>query len=152
MHVAAPALADLLRQLIQGYGGTQRDFAKAIRLSGSNLSHLVSGDPHYTLGVGPCLRIALVTHTSPVPLLQAAGKGDVAELLADLYGPVTPAKAARRPAEITPTDVLLIRRIRSLPLKLQRGIDALVEYNTTGRVPHTPRKMHAPTPPRAVNS
>jgi hypothetical protein len=83
---SAVKLATLLRKLIRDYGGTKKDFGHTVLLDSSTISHLLSGDAHYVLGVEPCLRIAAVTGSSPSALLRAAGKADVAALLEQLYG------------------------------------------------------------------
>jgi len=123
------SLADLLRRLIHAHGGSHRDFAKAVGLTGSTLSHILSGDRHYSIGIEPCLRIASVTHTSASTILRAAGKAAVADLLETLYGEPAAKKALRRPAALTPHDVRLIRQLRALDVKRQRAFALLIEYH-----------------------
>lgn len=122
----------LLRRLVREFGGTRGEFAKSVQVTESTLSHLLSGDPHYALGIEPCLRIASVTGTSASVVLRAAGKGACADLLEQLYGDPVVVLPAHRPKGVTAADVRLLQQWRALPPKTQRAIVVLVEAAVTG--------------------
>lgn len=82
-----------LQQLLAGFVaefGSQTALGKAIGVSASRLSRVMSGEEH-SLEVLNCLKLADVTGRSPSVVLRAAGKGDVADLIEKLYGKARPA-------------------------------------------------------------
>jgi transcriptional regulator with XRE-family HTH domain len=64
---------------------SKKALADAIGMSQPRLSHALSGEGAYTFSVENCLRLAKVSNRSPIEVLRAAGKDDVAELLAFLF-------------------------------------------------------------------
>jgi hypothetical protein len=89
-----PSFAELLHRLADRFE-SKTAFAKALGISPSRLSRALAGD--FPLNVANCLRLALLTGESPMVILRAAGKDDVAELLEKLYPggkslPITPAQ------------------------------------------------------------
>lgn len=74
----------LLKKLVARYG-TQSALADAIGLTDSRLTKVLRGDSG-GLGVLNCLRLAKVAGVAPSTVLRAAGKGDIADLIEDMYG------------------------------------------------------------------
>jgi plasmid maintenance system antidote protein VapI len=102
----------LLRGLAVERGGTHAEFAKAIGVRPDTFSRLLAGKP-----ADPtiCLKIADVTGTSPSKLLRAAGHGDVAELIEDLYGAPAQRRAGRSGGlRLTPLEEERTRQWRRL--------------------------------------
>jgi transcriptional regulator with XRE-family HTH domain len=64
---------------------SKKALAKAIGISQPRLSHALSGEGPYTFNVENCLRLAKVTNRSPLEVLRAAGKAEIADLLEFLF-------------------------------------------------------------------
>jgi hypothetical protein len=79
----------LLRRIQKTHFGTVRAFAKALKIAPSHLSRAMGahGQP---FDIRACLRLAQVTGESPTTILRAAGKGDLAKLIEELYGAPPP--------------------------------------------------------------
>lgn len=122
-------LATLLGTLIRDSGLTKKQFGEEVGLSGSTISHILSGDPHYTLGVEYCLRIAKTTGASPSTVLRAARKSAIADLIEDLYGPAAERRqrftGGRR---LTVQDERHLQRFRQLNVKAQKAVAVLLEH------------------------
>jgi len=73
----------LLKRLSKAYP-TVKAFAQALDVDPSHLSRAMHTEQPFD--VRGCLRLARVTGTSPGEVLRAAGKGDIAELIEELYG------------------------------------------------------------------
>jgi transcriptional regulator with XRE-family HTH domain len=137
-------LADLLATLIKASGGTKTDFGRAVGLGSSTISHLLSGDPHYALGIEPCLRIAHATGCPPSTLLRAAGKGEIALLIESLYGP---AAAQRMPQpEFTIEERRIVTQWRTMPRKIRQALLIMIVKLTASDSPDTQeRRRTSPT-------
>jgi Helix-turn-helix. len=81
---SAGDLQTLLQRLVEHYG-TQTALARAIKITDSRLAKVLKGDSG-ALNVLNCLRLARVANISPSQVLRAAGKGDVAALIEEMYG------------------------------------------------------------------
>jgi len=117
----AAFVADLLAE----YGGTQQGFADAIGVSRTTVSHWRRADPPAAPpGVEVCLRMAAVTRTDASRVLRAAGKGDVAALIEQLYG--GPALARTRDPAVPLADQQFLAALHTLDPPTQRAIRHLV--------------------------
>jgi DNA-binding XRE family transcriptional regulator len=112
-----------LATLIANDGGTRAEFAQALGISRTHLSHLLSGQ--YVPGLELCLQIARVTKTPASVVLRAAGKGALADLLESLYG--GPAQVRTSDPAISAADRRLILQIHGLDARSQRAIRYLIE-------------------------
>lgn len=76
----------LLRRILKQQYRTSKAFAAALGVKPSHLSHAMApgGQPFNVEG---CLKLAQVTNTPPSTVLRAAGKGRIATLIEQLYGP-----------------------------------------------------------------
>jgi len=74
----------LLKRLAKAYP-TVKAFAQALDVDPSHLSRAMHTEQPFD--VRGCLRLARVTGTNPGEVLRAAGKGDIADLIEELYGP-----------------------------------------------------------------
>jgi DNA-binding XRE family transcriptional regulator len=115
-----------LATLIATDGGTRAEFAQALGISRTHLSHLLSGQ--YVPGLELCLTIARVTKTPASKVLREAGKGELAALLEQLYG--GPAQVRTTDPAITAADRRLLLQIHGLDARTQRAIRYLVEALT----------------------
>jgi plasmid maintenance system antidote protein VapI len=88
-------LRDLLRELVKRHRN-QTALAQAMGIDRSRISKILKGVEYPTLEVQNCLRLADVTGESPMEILTAAGKGDVADLIERLYGQAKPASETAR--------------------------------------------------------
>lgn len=77
------ALPALLRRIRDRFG-TQFAMAAAIGISGSRLGRAMKGQD--TLNALNCVRLAVAAGERPSTILRAAGKGELADLLEQLYG------------------------------------------------------------------
>lgn len=124
----AAFLADLLAE----YGGTQQGFADAIGKSRASVSHWLRVEPPSAPpGVEVCLRIAAVTRTDATAVLRAAGKGDVATLIEQLYG--GPARMRTIDPAVSATDRRLLLQFHALDPATQRAIHTLLDHITAVR-------------------
>ena len=64
----------------------QAAYAKALGIDVGRLNRLLNRKGQYALNVLNCLRFAKLTGERPSVILRAAGKGDVAALVEELYG------------------------------------------------------------------
>lgn len=86
--VAGRTMADSFRAFVNGVvekAGSASAVAAGIGMSVSAFQRSVHKNG--SLGVGACLRLARFSGTSPSMVLRLARKGDVAELIENLYGP-----------------------------------------------------------------
>lgn len=113
-------LADLLRQAIAKDGGSKSEFARAIGLRPSALSHVLKGD--YPLGFVASLKVARAAGVSASTVLRAAEHADMAALLEDLYGP-----PVSREHEWSVAERRLIRLLRQLTRSRQRCVQEMVD-------------------------
>lgn len=74
---------------------TKQAFAKALGITPSRYSRVKAGDA-YSLNVVNCLRLARLSGEPAPAVLRAAGKGDVADLIEELYRPGQVLSAAQR--------------------------------------------------------
>src|SRR5262245_2502503 len=75
--------AEMFEDLVDGFGGSKAELARAVGIKPSTVSHLLAGA---TPGIELCLKLAQVTGRSPTKILQSAGKRDLASLIERLYG------------------------------------------------------------------
>jgi plasmid maintenance system antidote protein VapI len=87
-------LQQLLTDLLKKRGGTKTALAQDLGISLERLLKVLK-NPSESLGVPNLLRLAVVSGLSPGEVLTMAGKADVAELLALLYG-----KTPHRPTSV----------------------------------------------------
>lgn len=83
-QVLSSSFATLLHRLATRFP-SRRAFAIAIGTDPSRLSRAMNGDPTM-FDVLRCLYVARATRESPSVVLRAAGKGEIADLLEELYG------------------------------------------------------------------
>jgi hypothetical protein len=119
------AFQRLLEELIQRHGGTAADLAKAVGITPSRMSHLraVGGA---SPGTFLCLRLAQVSGVSPTAVLRAAGKGDHATLLEEMFGPPRTFVAST----LTVAERATIAKIRALSTREQRVFHSLIARMT----------------------
>lgn len=121
-------LAEMLTELIRESGLTKRAFGATFGLRSSTVSHILSGRPPYSLGVEKCLLMAQKTGVSASKLLRAAGKGRLAELIEDTYGPAAERRqqfaAGHRP---TIQEQQFFHRFRSMDAPAQKAMTLLVD-------------------------
>jgi len=124
--------AAFLADLLAHYGGTQQGFARAIGKSRASVSHWLRVDPPSAPpGIEVCLRIATVTRTDASRVLRAAGKGDVATLIEQLYG--GPARVRTSDPAVSATDRRLLAQLHALDAATQRAIRTLLDHMTPVR-------------------
>lgn len=120
----------LIRALVKQHGGTKTEFAKAVGLTPSALSHLAS-NASAQASIEVCLRIARAGNISASRVLQAAGKGHVADLIERLYGPA--ARFARTHAQaVSARDRALLDEWRTLGVAEQRAMALLISRIAAG--------------------
>ncbi len=116
------AFAGLMRVIVDGYAGTQKEFAREAEINPSVVSRLLGG------GLPPvpdvCLRIAHVGGVSASLVLRTAGHARTADVIEQLYGP---ARRGVRP-EGTAADRALFTQIRSLDPVARKAFQTLVVY------------------------
>src|SRR5262245_5253006 len=84
MREATGEFQRLLAVVTDEYQGSKGELASAIGVTPSRFSHLLlTGSP----SIEVCLRLAEVSGLPPFRVLRAAGKADIADLIAELYGP-----------------------------------------------------------------
>jgi len=88
------------------------DLARALNISKQRLSALRTSDAPEVSAVF-CLRLALVARLPPTKVLRAAGKGDVAQLLDDLYAH-EPLEMPGLLSEYTPAERHAVESLRRL--------------------------------------
>lgn len=115
------SFARLLRRLVKEFGGTKQELAQAIGVRPSQFSRFLSGAA--TPSLETCLCLAHVTHTSVTVVLRAAGRGDLAVLLEQLYG--TPA-TYRRGSELKPVERRRLAQIRALDPAARKAFTVLL--------------------------
>jgi hypothetical protein len=76
--------ATLVSTAIANFGGLKKDFATAVGLPPTRLSAILA-DTYHEPSIELCLRIAQVGRVRPEVVLRAAGRPEVAEVLADLF-------------------------------------------------------------------
>lgn len=101
----AETLAQMLDRLARThFDGKTTHLAAAIGVTPSRFSRLMR-QGEYSLSAENCLRVSRVTGEDPDQVLRAAGKGDVADLIHELYGK----------ADASAEEKQLLRTWRSLP-------------------------------------
>jgi transcriptional regulator with XRE-family HTH domain len=127
----------LLEELVTQYGGAKKDLAEAIGVTPSTLSHFLRSRAPHAPSVEVCLRLATVTGTSASRILRAAGKGDVADVIEDLYGPAAERRQAFLGMQLTPYEQKHITAMRVLDPKTASAFYTIVDYGVQkqGRVP-----------------
>jgi hypothetical protein len=120
----------LLQELVIAYGGTKGALAHAIGIRPSSLSHLLGKDAPHVASTEVCLRLAIVTGTSPSRLLRAAGRGPIADLLEELYGAAAVRRQSFVGVRLTPYEEQHLAAIRALNPKARRAFFFLVECAT----------------------
>jgi plasmid maintenance system antidote protein VapI len=118
-----PGFGAMVGELIAHYAGTKQALASAIGITASSLSHLLHAATASTV---VCLRLSKVTHTSPGKLLRAAGKGDIAELLEDLYGPAR--RVVIAPPTLDPMERELLATYRRLDTGMRTALWRILRY------------------------
>jgi len=117
---AAAAAASELRQIIREEiqkQGSQRVVAKSLALTEGRLGRMLRGE--FSLSVLSCLRLSKVTGRPPAQILNAAGKGEVAKLIVELYG--------IEESAMSPNELDLLRRFRRVGAKHQALVRNLLE-------------------------
>lgn len=120
-----PVFRALLKDLITRYGGNKKDFAQALGITQSTLSHWIR-----TVGVFPsvemCLRLATITGENASKILRAAEKGEIADVLEDQYG--APRKHVTGHAvTATPREQAHLITLRSLGKRNRRTVLDITE-------------------------
>jgi transcriptional regulator with XRE-family HTH domain len=117
------AFAGLMRVIVDGYAGTQKEFAREAEVNPSVISRLLGG------GLPPvpdvCLRIALAGGVSASLVLRTAGHGHTADVIETLYGPARRGVAPKG----TATDRALFRQIQSLDPHARNAFKTLIVYH-----------------------
>ena len=92
----------LLRRIVaRRFGGAPTELARRLHIAPSQLSRAMSRHRPQPFDIPGCLRLAQVSGENPSTILRAAGKGEVARLLEQLYGPPRPALAPELRALLT---------------------------------------------------
>jgi len=132
----------LLESIIRDSALTKKAFADEVGLTSSAISRYLRGDPRHVMPIDACLRVAKRTGYSPAKLLRAAGHGDVADLIEDLFGVAAERRAhfveGRR---LTAADERMLAQYRSLSPKPQRLVQGLLDHfaqKDAVRRPHPP--------------
>jgi transcriptional regulator with XRE-family HTH domain len=107
---------EVLKAAVRDYP-SQQALADAIGVSAARLNRALNKGDH-PFNVENCLRLAKVTGAKPSPILHAAGKGDVAELIEGLYG-------EQVDSTLTIKERDHLDRWRQLDAERQRAIDVL---------------------------
>jgi transcriptional regulator with XRE-family HTH domain len=125
----------LLQKLVGTYGGTKQDLATAIGVTPSRFSHLLSRSAEPTVDM--CLKLASVTGASATDVLRAAGKGETAALIEELFGKAT------RTVEplLTPKEIRHMSYWRLLYEKERTSYTLLIETTIAGRYVGRPVKL-----------
>jgi hypothetical protein len=133
--VMTTSFSTLLNDLIRSFGGTKQEFASAAKITASTLSHLLAAHGGHPPGTEVCLRIAKAGCVSASLVLRAAGKGDVADLIEELYG--APAFHRERFAapRLTPREKAHLDGWRSLDPRTQRALTLILERATAATRP-----------------
>jgi transcriptional regulator with XRE-family HTH domain len=116
------SFAELMRVIVDGYGGSKKAFAREADISPSALSRLLKGGRPPAPEV--CLQIAKVGGVSPSIVLRAAGHEETAALLESLYGPARPGA----PSEYTAAERSLLLLIRQLDPPARKAFAGLIGF------------------------
>jgi hypothetical protein len=87
-------LGELLVQQLPKFDNLQIRLAEAIEITPSRLTAVMKGI--YTLDVRNCLMFAKKADIPPSDVLRAAGKGEIADLIEELYGPTRELTTSQR--------------------------------------------------------
>lgn len=124
-----------LLQIVNRRFPTQQALARALGIDIGHLNHLLNGKAR-PFNVTNCLRLAKLANLPPSEVLRAAGKGEFAELLEDVYGPYTS-------SDLTPTQQHLLRLWDRLPARvgapLLALLDRIADLRPDGPSPRRPR-------------
>ena len=96
--------------------GTKQAFAQALGITPGRFSRLLRGND--SMEVVGCLRLAKVSGESADRVLRLAGKGEIADLIAELYG---------RPS-LTARERALIDNSERIPEQVRGAFDVLIHY------------------------
>jgi transcriptional regulator with XRE-family HTH domain len=96
---------------------TKHAFARALGITPGRLSRVLGGE--HSLDVLNCLKLAKLTGLSASEVLRVAGKGDIADLLEDLYGHARPA--------IPPSIRVIVEQVESLPPRARNALERFLE-------------------------
>lgn len=132
-------LADLLDVLVHQFGSTQRSFAVQVKCSYSQITHWLNpGRTEGGPGIAACIRIAHAGHCSLVRVLYAAGHGEYATMIEEIYP--EPEKTRRQFGEriVTPAEVLHLRDWRKLTEQEQQIHATLIKAAHIARAAMTP--------------
>jgi hypothetical protein len=132
------ALRKLIPKLVTDFGGSKQKLAAAIGISPSGFSRLATTRPSLEV----CLRLASVTGENPSRVLRAAGYGDVADLLEELYGHAAARRITRGGSRHTPREEQILNALRRSPKPTRRALELLIE----AAAPDAPVAKVAPRP------
>jgi transcriptional regulator with XRE-family HTH domain len=118
----------LVLELVSDFGGSRTDFAKAVGVSPSTLSHFLGGRASHPPSTEVCLRIALASRVPPTRVLRAAGRTQIAELIEQLYGA---AAKFRQHVNVTPHEYTHLEQWRKLDDKTRHALQLVVEHAAT---------------------
>jgi hypothetical protein len=114
--MTSPALRKILDAYLEHYDSLD-DAAEPLGITGSRVSRIRKGE--HAPDVITCLRLAKAGGFPPGAVLRAAGKGETADLLEELYGKAAPALPDRQARD-------LIRRRSSLPPDVRAALDGIL--------------------------
>jgi transcriptional regulator with XRE-family HTH domain len=107
---------DLLEAAAKGYP-TKREFARAIGITPGRLSRVLGGE--HSLDVPNCLTLARLMGEAPSRVLRAAGKGEIADAIEELYGPSAPSVSPKEREILNLWNALTPRAREGLRLTMQ---------------------------------
>jgi transcriptional regulator with XRE-family HTH domain len=123
--------AAFLADILATTGDTQQDFARAIGVTPATISRwLNAARRHPGPGVEVCLRIAALTRTSGSRVLHAAGKGDIAALIEQLYG--GPALVRTTEPALSSAERRGLARLRALDPQTRRAFLLVLDHMKNG--------------------
>jgi transcriptional regulator with XRE-family HTH domain len=127
----------LLRKLLKKNYSSIREMARALDVDSSHLSRAMSKRVGQPFDVRGCLRLARVTGEDPLLVLRAAGKDEIADLMAELMG----ARAGRL---LAPDQIKLLDAHEAIPdLQMRAHVVEMVRRTAAGYAT-VPNHTHAP--------
>jgi transcriptional regulator with XRE-family HTH domain len=115
-----PNQAAIIRRVLTREKITQKELATKLDVTRQWLERAIRGE--VALGAETCLRVALDHGEDALPLIRAAGKGELADLLE---------RAGLGAGEVSPSDRDLLRDLDSVPEAQQRPIRELIRSLST---------------------